>query len=92
MKKALKQSSRTNAPQPTLKEWYIAHIARLRAEGKPLLTYACPCCDQSIDVLRPGAGEIWDSMSICPHCDGMYFYVSYGDAGRVESTAVNCKR
>lgn len=91
MKKALKKSERASTPQPSLKEWYVAHVARLRAEGKPLLTYACPCCAQNIDVQRPGADEIWDSMSICPHCDGMHFRVSYGASGRVDTAAVNCK-
>lgn len=79
------------AQRPTLKEWYVTHVARLRAENKPILTYVCPCCAENIDVQRPNAGEIWDSMNICPHCDGMHFRISYGDAGRVEATAVDIK-
>lgn len=91
MSKTLKRSPLANAPQPTLKEWYAAHIVRLRAEGKPLLTYACPCCDEAIDIQRPGVGEIWDSMIICPHCDDMHFRISYGDAGRVDAMAIDFK-
>lgn len=81
----------TRPMSPTLKEWYLAYIERLRAEGRPLLSYKCPCCGEAIEIQRPGAGAILDSMSICVHCDRMHFRISYGDAGRVEAAAMDFK-
>lgn len=76
-------------PLLTLREVYISHIERLRKDDKPLLEHSCPHCTQTVITQRPGAGEIWDSMRSCPYCDGMYFYVAYGESGHVDAVAMD---
>jgi len=59
--------------QPTYSEW----LMRMDAIAADLAEYPCPSCKGTIRTRRPPRGEVYDSATICPHCDGLHFKVVY---------------
>lgn len=57
---------------------YQAYIAKLRAAGKLVVYYFCPHCEKQIDTQAAPVGVKWDTLSACPHCQGVHFKVTKG--------------
>ncbi|MDX5979560.1 hypothetical protein [Vreelandella alkaliphila] len=58
-----------------LKQRYTEYNNRLRADGHKLLAFPCPACDQAIETQAAPAGDEWDTLANCPHCEAMYFKI-----------------
>jgi Zn finger protein HypA/HybF involved in hydrogenase expression len=70
----------------SLKEKYDEYIANIRAKSPERLTsYSCPECLSEIYCLKP-ADEygVYDSSTICPHCEGTHVKIVDG-YGNVET-------
>ena len=57
--------SKTNA----YLNWLNSHIKH----GSNLTSYGCPNCREILQTLVPDISEQYDSMTICPYCDKVYF-------------------
>lgn len=57
---------------------YENYIGRLQLLGKTVINYHCPDCRGEIKTQAAPPSEVWDSLSHCPHCDGMHTKVTRG--------------
>lgn len=55
------------------------YIERLRKAGARILQYSAPCCGMVVETHVPSDEQVWDSLTSCPQCDGMYMKVSRCD-------------
>jgi len=62
----------------TLMQRYTEYNDRLKAKGIKLITFACPSCGQSIETGPAPEGDVWDTLSDCPHCNAMFMKVTEG--------------
>ena len=51
---------------------YTEYYSRLKAKGVRLIKFDCPKCAKEIETVPAPAGEKWDSMSQCPHCESLF--------------------
>lgn len=60
-----------------LKKAYLCYIAKRRKSGGRLMSYSCPSCGETIETPVPSSkGEVWDTLSECPFCEGLHFKIS----------------
>lgn len=57
---------------------YQNYIDRLQSMGKQIATYKCPTCQSEIKTQAAPAGEVWDTLSTCPHCDSLHLKFTKG--------------
>ncbi|HCG2926643.1 TPA: hypothetical protein ACNFPO_004438 [Citrobacter freundii] len=55
-----------------MKQQYQAFIARIKERGGKLIMFSCPLCHGEIETPAAPLGDVWDSISTCPHCTGMF--------------------
>ncbi|HBO1323884.1 TPA: hypothetical protein ACPWHI_002318 [Pseudomonas aeruginosa] len=60
----------------TLFQKYTEYTNRLKAQGVQFLAFDCPRCGFEIETERPPQGELWDTLSSCPHCEALFFEVA----------------
>lgn len=58
---------------------YQEYIAKLQANAIQVVSYDCPDCKEEIKTRAAPIGKLWDTLSICPHCDGMHIKLTNGD-------------
>jgi hypothetical protein len=58
-----------------LRAKHDAYIARWKEAGKPVLSYATPCCEAQLETSAPPKGRRWDSLCTCPDCGVLYMKV-----------------
>lgn len=61
---------------------YQDYIAKLQTMGKQIASYECPECKGEIKTQAAPAGEVWDTLSACPHCDEMHIKFTEGATAR----------
>ena len=61
---------------------HLRHLEQLKAEGHPLTTLPCPCCEQSIETAAAQPGEVWDTLTDCPHCEAVFLLITEGQRAR----------
>lgn len=44
-----------------------------------LIAFACPACNQSIEIRPAPKGEVWNTLSGCPHCNAMFIKIAEGE-------------
>ncbi len=54
---------------------YSDWLGRNLTRGAALLSYTCPHCKSTIFTDCAHVGELTDSLSTCPVCDGLYFKI-----------------
>jgi hypothetical protein len=59
----------------TLLTRYTAFVERAKASRTPLVKFSCPACRQVIETIPAPKGEVWDSLSTCPHCEALFMKV-----------------
>lgn len=59
--------------QTTMMQKYTRYITEQKAAGREFLALQCPSCKGTIETEQPPAGAEWDSLSICPHCEKLFF-------------------
>lgn len=59
----------------SLKQAYQDFVDHYHANVGPMLSLECPHCEESILTAPAPIGAVWDSLSACPHCEGLYFKV-----------------
>lgn len=64
---------------------YHAYIAKLQSMGKEVTSYECPECKGKIKTQVAPAGDKWDTISVCPHCDEMHLKITEGARARAVS-------
>lgn len=64
------------------RQQYLRHLQQLRAEGRRLIAFACPCCGQSIETGAAVPGESWDTLTDCPHCGEVFLMITEGNSAR----------
>jgi Zn finger protein HypA/HybF involved in hydrogenase expression len=62
----------------TLMQRYTEYNDRLKAQGVKLIAFDCPSCKQSIETHPAPKGEVWDTLSECPHCNAMFMKITKG--------------
>lgn len=64
--------------QPSLLARYQSYWIKNHHQPHHAVDCPNPACDERLKVRRPakGSGEMWDSLSQCPYCNGIYFYES----------------
>ncbi|OVZ94895.1 hypothetical protein CBW58_02140 [Yersinia frederiksenii] len=61
-----------------MKQQYQAFIARVKERGRKVLKFSCPHCHEEIETPAAPQGDVWDSISTCPFCEGMFVkYVNH---------------
>lgn len=70
------------AKEATLMQRYTDYNDRLKARGINLIAFNCPHCAESIETHPAPAGEVWDALSQCPHCERMYMKITEGKTAR----------
>lgn len=60
------------------KQQYLDYIAKLEVMGKPVKAYECPGCKGEIKTQTAPAGQAWDTLSSCPHCDELHMKLTNG--------------
>lgn len=58
-----------------LRTKHDAYIAKWKADGKPVLSYHTPCCQELLQTPAPPLGQQWDSLCTCPKCGELYMKV-----------------
>ncbi|AGZ38101.1 MAG: hypothetical protein ACOKSU_21940 [Pseudomonas sp.] len=66
----------------TLMQRYTEYNDRLKAQGIKLIAFECPACKQSIETQPAPNGDVWDTLSECPHCNAMFMKVTEGEQAR----------
>lgn len=61
-----------------LKADYLTYIRRIKERGGSLISFKCPHCKFSIKTLPAKAGEVWDTISTCPHCELSFIKITNG--------------
>lgn len=55
-------------------EYHRAFFNKQTERGANVLTYEAPCCQVELMTLAPSvASAIWDSLTVCPNCSGVFF-------------------
>lgn len=62
----------------TLFKQYTDYNDRLKSQGIKLISFNCPCCSKPIETMPAPEGDVWDSLSTCPHCDRMFMKITNG--------------
>lgn len=62
----------------TLMQRYTEYNDRLKAQGVKLIAFACPACNQNIETREAPKGDVWDTLSDCPHCNAMFMKITKG--------------
>lgn len=62
----------------TLLQRYTEYNDRLKAQGITLIAFECPACNQSIETQPAPKGDVWDTLSECPHCNAMFMKITDG--------------
>lgn len=62
----------------TLFSRYTSFIERAKAGHTTLVQFSCPSCKQDIETIPAPEGEVWDSLSTCPHCETLFMKVISG--------------
>lgn len=57
----------------TLKQKHDEFIAKAKESGAKTLTYRTPCCNKEVEDRVPPKGDVWDTMTVCPHCEKHFF-------------------
>ena len=57
---------------------YLDYIAKLESAGKPITSYVYPECQGAIKTQAAPAGQAWDTLSSCPHCDELHLKLTTG--------------
>lgn len=57
---------------------YSQWVADMKERGIPTIMYKCPHCLGSIVTCKAPAGEKWDTLSSCPHCDQTHMKLTDG--------------
>lgn len=65
---------------------YLKYVRRVEQNGRKLITFKCPDCRRVIKTLPAPAGEIWDTISTCPHCERSFVKITNGN--NVEATII----
>ncbi|WP_153117405.1 hypothetical protein [Rhodocyclus tenuis] len=60
----------------TLKQQHEEYLARVKAKGAKTLTFVTPCCGKTVEDMAAHAGETWDTLATCPHCETIYWKVA----------------
>lgn len=63
---------------------YLTYIRRVETRGGKLIIFICPDCGQDIKTLPAPAGEIWDTISTCPHCEQSFVKITNGNTVETE--------
>lgn len=66
------------ATAASLMQRYTEYNDRLKAQGIKLIAFQCPDCKQSIETQPAPEGDIWDTLSNCPHCNAMFMKITKG--------------
>lgn len=61
--------------QKTLKEKHAEFISRVKAYGGNVLSLTCPLCKVAHEVPGPMPGEVWDTITTCPECEGHFIKI-----------------
>lgn len=57
-----------------------AYMENYKARGGNWAVMQCPHCDAPLDTPIPSnSHEKWDSLIVCPHCDGLYMKIATKD-------------
>jgi hypothetical protein len=51
----------------SLLQQHLAYIERVRGHCR-ILAYSPPCCGVTTETTAPGGDDVWDSLTVCPHC------------------------
>lgn len=57
---------------------YRQYVQRVESRGEKLICFKCPDCHQSIKTLPAPDGEVWDTISTCPHCERSFIKITHG--------------
>jgi len=57
-------------------------LKKWKANGKKTTFYTCLHCLRAVETIQPNKNEVsskryWDSLSLCPHCQGLNFVKVY---------------
>lgn len=55
-----------------MRQQYQAFISRVKERGGKVLMFSCPHCHEEIETPAAPLGHVWDSISTCPFCSGMF--------------------
>lgn len=44
---------------------------------KKNLNYRCPECGETIETLAAPKGDVWDTLTFCPHCNDMHMKITH---------------
>ncbi len=70
---------KTTKPVPAdLLTRHYEYIAKAAARGSKIVAFNCPCCTKQIETRAAPTREVWDTMSQCPHCGGLFFKITRG--------------
>ncbi|EBS6311375.1 hypothetical protein PL246_09755 [Salmonella enterica] len=58
---------------------YLTYIRQVESRNGKLITFKCPDCNQDIKTLATPAGEVWDTISTCPHCEQSFVKITKGN-------------
>ena len=64
--------------QPNSQVLFMAHeqfMKKARIAGNKILGYTTPCCGTILDTVVPKDSRVWDSLTSCPHCGGLFMKV-----------------
>jgi hypothetical protein len=75
-------------PSP-LKLKHDEYIAKCRAAGDKLVAYRVPCCGGLLETRAAPRGEVWDTVSQCPHCGHLYIKLTRGS--EIEALSMEIK-
>lgn len=58
---------------------YLKYVRRVEANGGKLICFKCPDCRQDIKTIPAPRGEVWDTVSTCPHCEQSFVKITNGN-------------
>lgn len=70
----------------TLKKLTVAYnnwIKNAKSINARLVVFKTPCCNKDMYTGQPPDGSVWNGLTSCPHCEGLFFKT-------VKGTAVQC--
>lgn len=68
-----------NKDSDSLMAVYTAYFDALKSKGVVLVSLVCPHCEQPIETEAAPKGEQWDTHSMCPHCEVLFFKITSGN-------------
>lgn len=51
------------------------YIANARRTGARIFAYTTPCCGKELHTTVPKDSQVWDSLTSCPYCHGLFMKV-----------------